>query len=176
MKEMKTKGAISTKKNITNFILLVLEKAVDGYVRFDDLIHHSGRYAYGAGWEYPLKKASLAQGLKRLRENGLVDFVDDEKLMIRLTDQGRERAVLAKIKLGDQKWDGKWRLVIFDVPEKRRALRDLLRSKLKQWDFIYLQQSVWATKKDCTKALRDFIKSVGIRDWVMVVETDDLGH
>lgn len=173
---MKTKGAISTKRNITNFILLALEKAVDGYVRFDDLIHHSKQYAYGSGWDFPLKKASLAQALKRLRENGLVDFVDDEKIMVRLTDQGREKAVLAKIKLDDRKWDGKWRLVIFDVPEKRRAVRDLLRSKLKQWDFIHLQQSVWASKKDCAAVLRDFIKSVGIEDWVMVVETEDLGR
>ncbi len=83
--------------------------------------------------------------------------------------------MLAKIKLEDQKWDAKWRLVIFDIPEKRRAVRDLLRSKLKQWDFMHLQQSVWASKKDCTKVLRDFIKHVGIEDWVMVVESDNAG-
>ena len=170
---MKTKGAISTKKNITNFILLALEKTVDGYIRFEDFTYHSYRYKYGIP---NLKKASVAQALKRLRENGLVDFIDDEKLLVRLTDQGREKAVLAKIKLGDQKWDGKWRLVIFDIPEKRRTVRDLLRSKLKQWDFIHLQQSVWASKKDCTKVLRDFVKSVGIEDWVMVIESDNLGR
>lgn len=173
---MKKKGAISTKKNITNFVLLALEKVADGYIRIDDLLNNPGYYAYHSGWDYPLKKSSLAQTLKRLRENGLVDFVDDEKLVVRLTDQGREKAVLAKIKLDDQKWDGKWRLVIFDVPEKRRAVRDFLRSKLKQWNFIHLQQSVWASKKDCTKVLRDFIKHVGIEDWVMVFETDDLGR
>lgn len=148
---------------------------MDGYVRFEDFIYNPGFYAYYSGWGFPLKKASLSQALKRLRENGLVDFIDDEKLMIRLTDQGREKAVLAKIKLDSQKWDGKWRLVIFDIPEKRRAVRDLLRSRLKQWDFIHLQQSVWASKKDCTKVLRDFIKSVGIEDWVMVIESDNTG-
>lgn len=172
---MKTKGALSTKKNITNLILLSLEKAVDGYVRFEDFAYNLGYYAYGSGWDFTLKKASLAQSLKRLRENGLIDFIDDEKLLVRLTDQGREKALLAKIKLEPQKWDGKWRLVIFDIPEKRRAVRDLLRSKLKQWDFIRLQQSVWASKKDCKKPLRDFIKSVGIEDWVMVIESDDIG-
>lgn len=173
---MRTRGAISTKKNITNFILLVLEKAVDGYVRFEDFAYNTGYYSHGNGWSFPLKKASLAQALKRLRKNGLVDFVDDEKLAVRLTDQGREKAVLARIKLDEGKWDGKWRLVIFDVPEKRRAVRDLLRSKLKQWDFIHFQQSVWGTKKDCAKVLRNFIKSVGIEDWVMVVESDNIGR
>ncbi len=83
---MKTKGAISTKKNLTNFVLLALEKTVDGIVRYDDLIHHSHQYAWGSGWDRSLKKASLSQALKRLRENGLADFVDDEKLMIKLTD------------------------------------------------------------------------------------------
>lgn len=173
---MKTKGAVSIKKNITNYILLALEKAVDGCVRFEDFIYNPGYYAYGSGWDFPLKKVLLAQAFKRLRENGLVDFVDDEKLLVRLTDQGREKAVLAKIKLDDRKWDGRWRLVIFDVPEKRRQVRDLLRYKLKQWDFIRFQQSVWASKKDCTKVIRNFIKSVGIEDWVMVVESNNIGR
>ncbi len=172
---MKTRGAISTKKNLTNFILLALEKTVDGYVRLEDFAYNPGYYAYGDGWDFPLKKASLSQALKRLRENGLVDLVDNEKLILRLTDRGREKAVLAKIKFDSQKWDGKWRLVIFDIPEKKRSVRDLLRSKLKQWDFVYLQQSVWVSKKDCTEVLRNFIKSVGIEDWVMVIESDNTG-
>lgn len=172
---MKTKGALNSKKSISNFILLALEKSVDGVVRANDLLNNPGHYAYGSGWDYPLKKTSISQALKRLRENGLVDFLDDEEILVRLTDRGREKVVLAKIRLDNRKWDGKWRLVIFDVPEKRRAIRDLLRSKLKQWDFIYLQQSVWASKKDCAKLLRAFIKHVGIEDWVLVVESDSIG-
>lgn len=164
---------MGTKKSLTNTILLILEKTVDGIVRFDDLIHHSSFYAYGSGWDKQLRKSDLSLALKRLRERGLIDFVSDEKLAYRLTDKGKQKAIWESISLKDEKWDGRWRVVIFDVPEKRRQARNLLRASLKKWNFIPWQKSVWATKKDCAKALRNFIKSVGIEDWVIVLESDN---
>ncbi|QQG43429.1 MAG: hypothetical protein HYW45_00225 [Candidatus Daviesbacteria bacterium] len=162
------------KKSLSKLILLILEKTVDGYVRFDDLIHKPKYYAWGSGWDYPLNKSALSNAIRRLRENGLIDFVDDETLVIKLTDKGKEKAVLTKLLINEDKWDGKWRIVIFDIPEKRRVVRDLLRQKLKSWEFLPWQQSVWVTKKDCTKPLREFIKSIGIKDWVKVIETDNV--
>lgn len=163
---------MGTKNSIAKLILLALEKSVDGYCRVEDFAYHHYRYHYG----YPeIKKASLAQALKRLREKGLIDFVDDEKLEYRLTDSGKQKAIWESIKMDDKKWDGKWRVVVFDVPEKRRQARNLLRGSLKKWGFKKWQQSVWATKKNCTKPLREFIESVGIKDWVMVLESDNVG-
>lgn len=164
------------RKGLSNFILLTLEKTIDSYVRFDDLIHHSGRYAYGGGWDKPLNKSALSQAIKRLREGGLIEFIDDEKLFIRLTDSGKDQALWAAMKTDDNnKWDGRWRIVIWDIPEKRRGARDLLRAKLKGLGFKHWQKSVWATKKNCKGQLRDFIRKVGIEDWVMVIESDDVG-
>lgn len=164
---------MNVKRKIGDFVLLALEKSIDGYVRFEDFAYHHYRYHYGIP---ELKKASLSQALKRLREGGLIELVSDEKIAYRLTDKGREKAMLASLNFSEKEWDGKWRLAIFDVPEKRRQARDLLRSKLKQWGFIHFQQSVWGTKKNCTNTLRSFIKSVGIEDWVMVVESDNIGR
>lgn len=162
----------SKRKTLTNLILLVLEKSIDGYVRFEDFTYHAYRYQYGIP---DLKKADLAKALKRLRERGLIDFVSDQQLVFRLTDQGKDKALWERIRYGDEKWDGKWRLVIWDIPEKRRVARDLLRFKLKQLGFKKWQKSVWASKVNCTKLLRDFIKQVGIEDWVMVLESDNIG-
>lgn len=166
---------MGTKKSLTNLILLILEKSLDGYVRYDDLIHHSSQYAWGGRWDKSLNKSSLSQALKRLRERGLIDFISDEKLAYKLTDKGKQKAIWESISISEGKWDGKWRLVIFDIPEKRKQARNLLRSSLKEWGFIQWQRSVWASKADCTEALRNFIKSVGIEDWVMVVESDNVG-
>lgn len=160
------------KREITNFILFVLEKSVDGYVRFEDFANHHYRYRYGAP---ELNKSSLSRALKRLREGGFVELINDDQLAFRLTDSGRDRALWEKIKMSNEPWDGKWRLVIWDIPEKRRIARDLLRYKLKQLGFQRFQKSVWACKKNCTKELRDFIKKVGIGDWVMVLESNDVG-
>lgn len=160
------------KKSLTNFVLLALEKSIDGYVRFEDFAYHHYRYHYGIP---ELKKSALSKALKRLRESGLVELVSDEQLAYRITDKGREKALLASLLIEEDKWDGKYRIVIFDVPEKRRIARDLLRIKLKNWGFVPWQRSVWVTKKNCTKTLRNFIKQVGIKDWVMVIESDDVG-
>lgn len=157
------------RKFLTDLVLLILEKSIDGYVVFDDFIHHpmlAGR---------DLRKSELSRIMERLREQGLVELISDKELIIRLTDPGKDRALWKKIQTGDEKWDGRWRLVIWDVPEKRRIARDLLRYKLKQLGFKQWQKSVWASKVNCTKLLRDFIRKAGIEDWVMVVESDNAG-
>lgn len=165
----------SKRKTLTNFILLVLEKSIDGYTRMEDFLYNPGFYAYGSGWSYPLKKSDLAKALKRLREKGLIELTSDKELIYRLTDQGKDKALWQRIKEDDGKWDGKWRIVIWDIPEKRRLARDLLRFKLKQLGFKQWQKSVWVSKVNCTDLLRGFITQTGMTDWVMVIESDNVG-
>lgn len=161
-----------TRRGLSNLILLSLEKMVDGYISFEDF--NANYYKYLYQYPKPVKKSNLSLTLKRLREGGLIELISDEQLLLRLTDKGKEQALWAKIKFDDEKWDGKWRLVMFDIPEKRRQARDLLRSKLKQWGFMHWQKSVWASKKNCVKPMRNFIKQVGIGDWVKVLESDNV--
>ena len=160
------------RKGLSSFVLLALEKSVDGFIRFEDFGSHTYKYLYGIP---QLKKSALAKAIKRLRENGMVDFLDEKELVVRLTDEGRNQVLWTKLKFNEEKWDGKWRLVIWDIPEKRRKARDLLRAKLKELGFKKWQQSVWATKKNCTRPLRGFIKQIGIQDWVKVLECSDVG-
>ena len=56
---------------------------------------------------------------------------------------------LAKIPHKKQKWDGRWRVVIFDVWENTRAKRDRLRYEIKNFGFIQLQRSVWIYPFEC---------------------------
>lgn len=160
------------KKSLTKAILLVLEKAVDGYVRFEDFTYHHYRYHYG----YPdLKKSSLSQALKRLREGGLIEQVKlKNDVVIKLTDEGRG---LINDEFDESKWDGKYRIVIFDIPEQRRIIRNLFRRNLKKWGFKHLQKSVWISKRNVFDKLEAYIKELGIEQWVIVMEVDRLsGH
>ena len=165
---------MNKRKSLSKLILLILEKTTDGLVRVDDFINNPGYDAYHGGWDYPLKKSAVAKTLKRLRENGLIDFVDDKTLKLRLTDKGRSQALWTKMKLEDEEWDGKWRMVVWDIPEKRRKARDLLRHQLKQLGFKRFQNSIWVSKKNCTVLLKEYIKKVGIGDWVKVLESDSI--
>ncbi len=163
---------MNKKKSLSKLILLMLEKTVDGYVRFEDFTSNTWIYAYG--YDRELSKSALANALKRLREKGFVDFLSDKELCLRLTDKGRSKALWTKMRLEDEKWDGKWRVVIWDIPEKRKKIRDLFRYQLKQLGFEKIQNSVWASKKNCALILKEYIKKIGIGDWVKVVETSSL--
>lgn len=158
----------SKRRVLTDLVLLAIEKSVDGYLKFEDFI-------YNPLLERPVKKSEFSRIIKRLREQGFIELISENEISSRLTDSGKDRALWTKMKMGDEKWDGRWRLVIWDVPEKRRLARDLLRYKLKQLGFTQWQKSVWVSKVNCTEVLRKFIKKVGIEDWVMVIESDNVG-
>lgn len=161
------------KKSASWWILFALEKAIDGYVRFEDFTYHHYRYRYGIP---ELKRDSLAQAIRRLREAGLIDKESDKdegKIILKLTNLGKDYLLLEKSE-DEINWDGKWRIVVFDIPEKKRHIRDILRYRLKLWGFKPWQQSVWASKKNVTEKLRALMKELDIEDWVMVIESGNV--
>lgn len=162
---------MKVKDSLTKAILKGLENAIDGYVKFEDFVYNPHRYIYG--YPRPINRSALSQSLKRLRERGMIDFVGTNEILIKLNVKLNEK-LDKKMKIGEGEWDKKWRLVIFDIPEKHRKARNLIRFKLKEWGFKRLQDSVWSTKVNCTNEFREYVKDVGISDWVMVVESDNI--
>ncbi len=67
-----------------------------------------------------------------------------------LTKEGIDKALMASFKFGKHKKrsDGKWTMIIFDVPQKHKKSRDLLRSILLNGGFKMFQQSVWISPYD----------------------------
>lgn len=47
------------------------------------------------------------------------------------------------------RWDGKWRVIVFDIREKNKSVREKLRAMLTRIGFIRLQNSVWVFPYDC---------------------------
>lgn len=77
--------------------------------------------------------------------------------------------------LGDIEKDGKWRIVVFDIPEKKRHGRDALREKLCELGFYELQKSVLVFPYPCQDELDFLIEYFGLRRYVRVgiLETID---
>ena len=48
-----------------------------------------------------------------------------------------------------KRWDKKWRVLIFDIAETRKHIRDDIRNSLKKMGLYKLQNSVWAYPYDC---------------------------
>jgi len=162
------------KGSLSEILLTVLEKTIDGTVRFNDFINNPGLYAYHGGWEYPIDKSALSKAIARLKEKGFIEeSIDEQGILVKLTDQGKQ--VLFLTESGEQKWDGKWRIVIWDIPEQKKLVRNLFRRNLKKWGFTPLQRSVWISKKHVADKLIDYIKYLKIEDWVLVIESDKIG-
>lgn len=83
-----------------------------------------------------------------LKRKGLLKMEYRRKqLYISLSEEGRKYArkySIDELKIEKpKKWDKKWRILIFDIAEKKRIRRDALRGKLKELGLYQLQKSVW---------------------------------
>lgn len=65
-------------------------------------------------------------------------------------------------------WDGKWRLVIYDIKESDKALRERLRTELKHLGFIFVQKSAWLTPYSVEEDLKKFLKAQGLWGKILV--------
>ena len=105
------------------------------------------------------KKQGIHKSLDRLITGGYVRKTDGQ---LELTQKGeRLAALLGEGRLAPRKpkrWDGKWRGLIFDIPERRKGVRDQVRRTLVGLGFTRLQDSVWVYPYDC-EDLITFLKA-----------------
>ena len=99
-------------------------------------------------------KQRISSSLKRMVRQGYVKFEDGKKgRRLRLTAKGEKfAAMLGHGRLAPKKprrWDGKWRVLIFDIPEKQKRSREQIRRTLVSLGFRRLQDSVWVYPYDC---------------------------
>ena len=93
--------------------------------------------------------------LSRLAEKGFIIFkkLENGKSYARLTDRGKRE--LLRYKLEElvvnkpRHWDGKWRIVIYDIKELKRRARNQMRQELVTLGFVHLQNSVWIYPYEC---------------------------
>lgn len=102
----------------------------------------------GARFNYKTKTA-----LGRLAEKECVTFVEkDGKKYARITEKGKrilQMEMEKKAMVKKKRWDRRWRIVIFDIPERRRSTRVRIRRFMEEYGFVRLQDSVWIYPYDC---------------------------
>lgn len=112
-----------------------------------------------------IDRAVLYRIVREFKRDRLVDYKEDRdgSVSIVLSKLGKKYAIHCKldeieIKIPDR-WDGVWRMVIFDISEKKKKAREALRSKLKELGFRELQKSVLVFPYECEDEV-DFICEV----------------
>ena len=121
-----------------------------------------------------IQKRRFLEDIKRLQNRELIDFeiLDGDKVKITLKNKGKIKALKYNIddmKLDKRKWDGKWRLVIFDFPKNIKRTRDAFREKLKDLNFYQLQKSVYITPYQCENEIDFICEFFKIRNHILLL-------
>lgn len=95
-----------------------------------------------------IDEKTLREEIKKLYRSKLVERKKnpDGSFTFILTEKGKLKALtyhFQEMKITKEDWDGIWRIVIFDIPERIKRARDALRAKLKALGFYELQKSVF---------------------------------
>src|SRR3989344_6125292 len=103
----------------------------------------------------------MLREIKRQKKNRLVAMYEKNgELFIELTIPGKKRLLNYQLEnlvlQKPSKWDGKWRIVIFDIQEKHKKEREALRHNLHRLGFYPLQRSVFAYPYSCKDEI-DFV-------------------
>ncbi len=146
-------------------IEMLIEKGKD-FFRKEDL--------YGTD----LKPYEIHRTLKRFQKSGYL--VADTKDSFKLSVKGKAR--MKHYSLEDiqaphrpKQWDGKWRLLMFDIPERNSWARNLLRTKIREWNFAHIQRSIFITPFDCEKEIGAVLERLELQDAVFLMTVEHAG-
>lgn len=128
-------------------------------------------------------KQSLYSATKRLREAGLIVKKAD---IFYLTEKGEKEAFWANMNLEfhsysakkkiPPKWDGKWRIIFFDVPEKKKQHRNYLRSIIKGVGFKEFQKSIWVYPHKVPDFLIEILQEDNILPYTRFLTTNNIDY
>jgi DNA-binding transcriptional regulator PaaX len=97
-----------------------------------------------------------------------------------LTDKGKRKVVsfnIDNMKIKKPKiWDKKWRIVLFDIPEKHKPAREVLRETLKRLGFYKYQESVLIHPYPCQDEIDYIIEYFDIRPYVRMITASTLDN
>lgn len=105
------------------------------------------------------------QAISQLGKRKYVDieYLDDGRVKVKITKTGLTKALTYELEnmrlIKPKRWDGKWRVVIFDIPKKYNRIRDIFRMRLKQLGLYQLQESVYVSPYPCFKEI-EFLREL----------------
>jgi len=123
-----------------------------------------------------IDRRKLQRAINRLYESHLISFKTkpDGAVELELNREGRKIALRYKfdeMKIPVQKsWDKHWRVILFDIPEEKRQLRDTLRIQLRRLGLRELQKSVFVHPYECRNEIDFLIELYDARRYVRFIE------
>lgn len=128
-------------------------------------------------------KKQIKDALGNLKRQKLIEIIkyEDDRVTIKLTNKGEKRIKELSIDtlsiLKPEKWDRKWRILIFDIPTKPKIYnlaREALRRKIKELGFYQLQKSVWVFPYDFEDEILFIAEIFEVEKYVEIITAEKL--
>lgn len=145
------------RKGLTRDLLILLAVLVDEIDAYS--FKNQLRRLYCDGW---YKRSSFGPTVSRLLSVGDIEKIEKKgKMYYRLTSKGSQRIKedIPISKLARRPWNGRWRIVIFDIKEEKKFIREALRDKLLSLGFGKWQRSVYITPHDIEQEINKYLIS-----------------
>ncbi|MEK7660174.1 MAG: hypothetical protein AAB343_03160 [Patescibacteria group bacterium] len=120
----------------------------------------------------------ITRSLRALEKEGLVQrrSTTQDGMRIELSAYAKQQLGALELRrlstVRPTKWDQKWRLLIYDVPEDRKRGRDAIRYELRNMGFVELQHSVWIFPFDVTDILLLIRELYDLKSELIVLTAD----
>lgn len=108
--------------------------------------------------------SSINRQIIKLWRKGFVKLMETESgHTLSITEEGKTE--ILKYNLDSmrvttpEKWDGKWRMVFFDIPQGNESSRTMFRRRLKSLGLFQMQKSVYVFPYPCSKEIM-FLREV----------------
>jgi DNA-binding transcriptional regulator PaaX len=150
------------------------------------LTHSPGRYFkivkdMGKAW-HEINRKQLSDSIRSLYRSKLISMKEnkDGSIKMTLTEKGKKRILLYNFEQmiipKPNKWDKKWRIVTFDIPENLKKARNALRTKLKDLGFLKYQKSIFIYPYECKDEVDFVIEFFDIRSYVRYIVAENLDN
>lgn len=156
-----------TKRKVTvEGVLRLLSDLTDEYLPTTRLGAYRRAYAprYFSVEDY--FPSQIERVIERLERQGKVKIIGSgDRRKVVLEEAGKQMILdydLKQLQPKTGKWDGKWRVVFFDVMEPDQGKRDRFRRLLKRMGFRQMQKSVWVIPYDWEKEIKYIREVLGI--------------
>lgn len=162
------------KLRIGDLLLRTLVVSLKVLGELDSILTNPYQYTHGL----PYKEEVVTDAVQRLVRNGYLSREGrGRRALYRITRKGenRVRERISIFLMGTPSWDGKWRIVIFDIEETQRRTRDRLRYLLWSMGFGRLQRSIWISPFPVRDIFEQFLDESGLSEVVLVIEAEYVG-
>ncbi len=126
---------------------------------------------------FGLSEQAIRSAVSRMCNSGLLKAKRTKrKSYYSLTGEGRSLLTEGTQRIFQRKetrWDGRWNIVTYSIPERMREARDRLRIELGWIGYGALAEATWVSPYDLTGVVKGLLKKLNIEDYVNIFNTHE---